>query len=378
MPMSASNDENIVTIAGAGPAGLAAAIALAQAGKKVVVHEAQKEVGHRFQCDFQGLENWTTEKDVLESLKELRITTRFRYRPCLSVSAFDAWGREYPITSNKPLFYLVERGPGLGSLDNALLNQALDLGVDVRFNSRISHFKGSGVLAIGPKAADAIAVGYHFETDMPDGCWIICDNNLAPKGYAYLLIWNGKGTVKTCMFSGFKQEQVYVKRTVEAFEKLVGLKMINPVHHGGVGNFHLPAQAFGGQRPMAGEQAGFQDTLWGFGMRHAIISGVLAAKSLNENSDYDKLWSDVLGNQIRTSIVNRALFGLLGNYGYRWFLKRQTRQDDVGGYLRRLYSLSFVKRLLLPLAQLIIKSSRMDKSCDHINCECVWCKHGNH
>ena len=58
-----------IEIAGAGPAGLAAAIMLAKAGKEVVVHEAYKEVGHRFGSlyqDFQGLENWTTEQNVLE------------------------------------------------------------------------------------------------------------------------------------------------------------------------------------------------------------------------------------------------------------------------------------------------------------------------
>ncbi|MCF6282070.1 MAG: FAD-binding protein [Candidatus Polarisedimenticolaceae bacterium] len=37
-----------VEIAGAGPAGLAAAITLAHAGRQAVVHETHKEVGHRF------------------------------------------------------------------------------------------------------------------------------------------------------------------------------------------------------------------------------------------------------------------------------------------------------------------------------------------
>lgn len=371
-------NNNIITIAGAGPAGLSAAITLAHAGKKVIVHEATSEVGHRFKRDFQGLENWTTEKDVLVGLNDLGIETQFRFKPCKYVKAYDAWGEEYPVKSSKPLFYLVERGPDAGSLDSALLEQALNMGVEVRFNSHIKQFQGTGILATGPKAADAIAVGYHFDTDMADGCWVICDNNLAPKGYAYLLIWGGKGTVKTCMFSGFKQEKLYVKRTIEAFEKLVGLKMINPVHHGGVGNFNLPARAYGGRRPIAGEQAGFQDTLWGFGMRHAIISGVLAARSLEQGSDYDKLWSEAIGDQIKTSIVNRALFNLLGNRGYRSFLKRQARQDDIRQYLLHTYNRSFAKRLLLPFARMIVKSSRGDKSCDHINCECVWCKHGSH
>ncbi len=60
------------------------------------------------------------------------------------------------------------------------------------------------------------------------------------KGYAYLLIMDGQGTVKTCMFSGFKQERIYVESTLEAFRRLAGLEMKNPVAHGGAGNFQIP------------------------------------------------------------------------------------------------------------------------------------------
>lgn len=63
---------------------------------------------------------------------------------------------------------------------------------------------------------------------MGDGCWVILDDELAPQGYAYLLVMNGCVTVKSCMFSGFKQEHVHVQRTVAAFQRLVGLEMMNP------------------------------------------------------------------------------------------------------------------------------------------------------
>jgi len=42
-----------------------------------------------------------------------------------------------------------------GSLDRALLAQAQALGVEVRFNSRMERIAGQGVLAVGPRAADA-------------------------------------------------------------------------------------------------------------------------------------------------------------------------------------------------------------------------------
>ena len=73
---------DIITIAGAGPAGLAAAITLARAGRRVVVHEARNEVGARFGGDLQGLENWTSRDDVLEDLRQLGITTGFEALPC--------------------------------------------------------------------------------------------------------------------------------------------------------------------------------------------------------------------------------------------------------------------------------------------------------
>src|SRR4030067_1494852 len=97
--------------------------------------------------------------------------------------------------------------------------------------------EGPAPLAAGPKAADAIAVGYHFETAMEDGFWVIYDDEVAPQGYAYLLIMNGRGTVKSCMFSGFKQEHLYVERTVAAFQRLGGVGKVKPLTHRGAGNF---------------------------------------------------------------------------------------------------------------------------------------------
>ncbi len=368
--------DKIIQIAGAGPAGLAAAITLSKAGYKVQVNEAKKEVGQRFGGDLQGLENWTSKQDVLQWMAQQGLTTGFEYAACSTGYAFDAYDKAYPLKSREPLFYLLERGPGKNTLDHALLEQALSLGVTVTFNRRLTKMDDQGILAIGPKAADAIAVGYHFSTDIDNGFWAICDDNLAPKGYAYLLVLNGRGTIKTCMFTGFNKEQSYVDKTVNAFERLLGLKIIDRQPHGGVGNFLLPKTGLQGNRLIVGEQAGFQDTLFGFGMRYALSSGVLAAKSIINGANYEELWRRELQPLLKTSVSNRWLYNLLGNRGYRLVLKLLANKSDLRKTLRRHYQLTLFKRLLYPWAQHRYKSKRKDISCHHDNCNCVWCRGG--
>ena len=375
--MFVQNDKQPIIIIGAGLSGLAAAITLAKAGCQVEVHEAGSSVGQRFDGDLQGLENWTTRQHALAFFNELGLTIQFNRLPCNNGHAFDAWGKHYPVTARKTLFYMVERGSGPGTLDSALFRQAQSLGVEVIFNSRLSKVDGPGVLAAGPKQADAIAVGYHFETNMKSGYWVLLDDEIAPQGYAYLLVMKGKGTVKSCMFSDFKREHEFVDRTVDAFQRLAGLEMINPRPHGGAGNFRIPVRAASGTHPVVGEEAGFQDFLWGFGMRYAVWSGVLAARCLLDNRDYEQEWRQTIRPLMRSSLINRVCFSMLGNSGYRWFLERSTkRQWDIQEAFYHLYKPRLLKGLLYPWAKRRYHSQRQDESCQHINCNCVWCRHG--
>ena len=112
-----------ITIVGAGPAGLACAIILARAGRKVIVREWHKTVGSRFHGDYQGLENWSGKRDVLEELNEAGIETSFNAHPVCDGTAYDYRGEAYPITGDRTLYYLVQRGGQEGSLEQGLLEQ---------------------------------------------------------------------------------------------------------------------------------------------------------------------------------------------------------------------------------------------------------------
>jgi len=60
-------------IAGAGPSGLAAAIALARAGRNVQVHEAKRDVGTRFIGDLQIIEASSEREPVPDFLDRIGI-----------------------------------------------------------------------------------------------------------------------------------------------------------------------------------------------------------------------------------------------------------------------------------------------------------------
>ncbi|MBI1213488.1 MAG: NAD(P)-binding protein [Alphaproteobacteria bacterium] len=361
------------TIVGAGPAGLACAIVLARAGAPVLVREWHERVGARFHGDFQGLENWTDEGDVLAELRSAGINTDFENIPVSVGTAFDGRANSYRLSSAEPLYYLVRRGSNQGCLDDALLNQALALGVDVRFGDRARTADDATVLAIGPRTADAIAVGYVFDTTMADGSWLALDDRLAPLGYSYLLVYGGKGTVATCIFKGFREEAEYVARTVRFFREHTDLVMKNPRPFGGYANFRLPRTARQGERIVVGEQAGFQDALAGFGMRYALRSGILAAKSVLTGEDYTALWRQALWPLLKTGTVNRFLFNWLGEAGKRHALRTLSR-GDARRILMRFYRPSLFSDALFPIARLRYRAILRDPSCQHVDCQCVWCR----
>ncbi len=368
-------DREAITIVGAGVAGLTCAILLARSGRRVVVREARAQVGQRFHDDFQGIENWSAEQDVLEELSEAGIRLQCELVPVREGRVFDPDGKLHRITASRPIYYLVRRGSRPGSLDRDLLAQALEAGVEIRFGDWVRRVDGPAILATGPRRADAIAVGYVFETDMPDGDWLALSDHLAALGYAYLLVHGGHGTVASCLFTDFKREAEYVRRTVAFFREHADLRMRNARRFGGYANFRLPRRAVQGGHPVIGEQAGFQDPLAGFGLRYAFRSAILAARSHQGGIDYAGSWRRELLPLMRVGVVNRFLFNSLGQSGWRRAVGRLAA-GDTALVLRRFYRPSLWSRALFPLARMIYRRPLRDPSCDHEECGCVWCRCG--
>jgi flavin-dependent dehydrogenase len=341
-----------VSISGAGPAGLAAAITFARVGIPAVVRELRQDVGGRFHGDYQGIENWTTRGDVLEELEAIGVEPTFDHVAVREGLFFDPSGREFALRSPDPFFYLVRRGCGPGTLDTSLKDQAVACGAEIRLGERTAAGNRAEIVSHGPRGCATVAVGYLFDTAMPDGVFGVLSDELAPKGYSYLLVHGGFGTVAACLFADFGGQKRYLDRTIEFFEKRAGLRMRNPRPFGGTGQVFPPGSACRGGVLLAGEAAGFQDALWGFGIRYALLSGHLAARALcsGHPEAYDRLWKTRFGGLLRTSFVNRFFYSRMGHPGYRWLMRTLRRAPDPRQWLCRFYAPRFWKKLLSPLA----------------------------
>ena len=374
--------EKYITIVGAGPAGLTAAINLANAGFETTVYEQNQNAGLRFNGDFQGLENWLDEDDTLQILNRIGIKINFLCHPYSGNDGlfYGPKLEKVKVKTSRPLFYLIERGSNPNSLDQGLRKQAEELGVKILWGKKLESVDDSkAILGTGPKAADAIAKGMVFRTPLDDIFIGFIDDKIAPKAYAYLLVNDGKATFATCMFEDFQNEKIYYERALRALNTVIDIDINEPEEFGGFVNFFNEPKISKDNRILyVGENAGFQDALWGFGIKYAMLSGYYAAESIINNQDYKKLCEINLLPKLKTSLANRWLFAHLYNPGYTFILNKLKTMGDVIPALKKHYNTSMSKKLVYQIAKRWYKTRLIDKQCMHENCDCVWCRHGKH
>ena len=369
------------TVIGAGPAGLVAAMTLARARRSVRVYEKAESVGHRFAGDFQGLENWSSSVDALERLDRMGIEPSFAHRPFHEVTFYDRALRPVHARSQQPLFYLVRRGPGAGSLDRGLLDQARGAGAEVLLGRRAEHALRGDIVATGPRYADGIATGYVFPTSLEDQAHCIVSEDLAPAGYAYLLIWDGKATLATCSFRKTSDWKEARRRTVETFTRLIpNLDVGEARPFTGYGSvFGRTGFEDEAGRLFVGEAAGLQDPEWGFGMWYAMESGSLAARSLIDDFDYAYQAEKSFRHRREVALFNRLMFERLPGAFVPCLLRRRASSPDLLRELRQHWAPNIAKSTIAAASLSRFSRTRLDhpdRACHATTCNCVWCTHG--
>jgi len=340
-----------VRILGAGPAGLSAAITLAGAGYGVDVFEQRENVGGRFGEDLQGLENWSKETDVLDELRGMGIRTDFEHAPYSDLSVSNGVDMLH-FSCRRPAFYLVRRGPSEGSLDTCLRDQALDAGVDICFSTRRPE-EEADIVATGPVKGGltGIVKGFIFTTSMENTAVGIIDRTASRKGYAYLLAMNGRGCLATVLMDNYHDAGVCLERAQALFSGMFDLDIRDPVPFGGVGSFRPTIRYRENGRLYVGEAGGLQDPMWGFGMRFAMRSGYLAARSIIDGTDYERVAAASFDDLIRAGTVNRYLWDQYAVKNYAFLFDRLKSVRDPLKHLLSFHSFNVYQRMLYPKAR---------------------------
>lgn len=345
------SDTRPILIAGAGPSGLAAAIALARAGRAVEVHEAKADVGSRFIGDLQIMDGAADPEPVPDFLARIGIRPDFYFRPVMGATFYDHRGAHRTITAATPYGYFIRRGPEDGTLDRGLLAQAREAGANVIFNSRIS-VENADIVATGPATPDGLAREMTWRTTDEERVEVFFNHHLSPGGYSYMFILDGVATFGTAIVADFKKIDDYFEHSLAAAKKLHPFEIPADARVGySYMNFHLKQSATKDGARYVGEAGGFQDYLFGLGIRYALTSGWLAAQSILRDENFDDLWRRELRVKQETSLVNRFLYEAGGNVGLSVFVRQAARAKDFHRYLAGWHARSWWKALLMPLVQ---------------------------
>ncbi len=340
-----------IRIAGAGLSGLSAAICLAQRGHRVEVFERNRESGQTRHADWDAIENWTTQEDFLACLAQWGIEPSFENRAPLWFEVYDPKGDCYKVELQRPFFYLLKRGVEKGSIEQALKEQALAHGVTIHYN-RAGTQDEVDIWAAGARSAGFfLGTGITFRTSHPDLVAGLVDTLAAPKAYAYLVIVDGFATLSVVLTRNFKQARGYLEYCLQVFQRHKSLDMQDIRQTSGfgglVGAFWQPASSL----ITVGEAAGLQDFLWGFGIRHAIHSGHLAARALHEGLDYAHLVGCEIHPLVRASIINRMFYDRVGNRAYTLLIRHFAGSRDLSSRIRPWYRGLPLHKIMWPLAE---------------------------
>jgi len=252
-------------------------------------------------------------------------------------------------------FRVVERGTASHTIDQAFKRMALESGVSIHYGVRRPP-EDCDIVAAGPKESSAVAYGEIFETTHRNIVAFQLNDKLAPGAYSYLIIIDGIGLICTCLWRKQRNSGRYLDETIAWYEQHYELNRKPIKRVGGKGDFGLPTKYMHEGRFYVGEAGGLQDFMWGFGMRYAITSGVLSAKAILGEFEYEKEVRNRLLPLVKASAINRFLMNRVGNRGFKMvanqWMRDQRRKGDGLSFMRWLYKPGLVRRALWPIVKI--------------------------
>lgn len=318
-------------ILGAGPAGLSAAISLANHDFETDVFEETSVIGGHTGNNIQAIRNYGSDAGIIQKMDSLGIKLK-HLNPIYKIMKYSPTHKFDEIYSKKePLFYTFKRGVEQESLENQLAEQAREKGANILLGKK-AQVLDCHIIANGSKF-DPVGIGYGavFENSDFDEKTIsfFFGNQHIQHGYAYVTPF-GKEQITIAITSFSKSDFSTMEKKFDEFIKkdeiikeiLKSAKLVN--RFSGYGHFNIPDTAMHKYKYFTGGAAGFVDPARGFGVKYAILSGIMAAKAIiNKNVNYDKEWQKEFKQELTEGFNRRVILNKLKIKDYEKFVKNQ-------------------------------------------------------
>ncbi len=329
-----------IRIAGAGLAGLAAALTLAKTGHSVEVYERKSRLLPSSGPHTEAVRNYRP----VDALEELR-AFGFDLHPFSVVRRTIRYSPHFRNVLHGPAHYLFLRGRDEITVDQLLFRRASSVGVKFHFGSALNP-QEADIAATGPPARgfNLLGAGYIFSTEGSsldlETAYGLFDNQIAPSGYLVITPGPTFHSIYSVSWKELRFDRL-LSMTERAFEipwirEILGVsKRLGTIH----GKAHFKedpiAESIRNGTLLAGESGGFQDAVAGFGFRYAVISGSLAARAIAEGQDYRDLLKGVFRNEFIDAFSLRKRLNRASNEDYDSMIASLGPEITLEDYVRR-------------------------------------------
>ncbi len=330
------NKKRQIRILGAGISGLTSGIILAKNGYPVRIFEKRPRIGSFLEKDVHSLRNYSYNYDIIKKYRKLGIKISNFY-PIFKQIRFSSSLKSIEIYSKKkPLFYNIIRGySDERSIDVDLFNQAKKNGVEIIFDSKFDLDKKSNIdiVATGAISRKLLAYGQHYKNISiePNTLYFFLRNINNYYAYLYIAPFSEK-EASIAIVSTKEGSRDCVKKEFDKLikENKIIKKIIRKANleneFFGYASFKIPETAIRNKKLYVGEAAGFLDAATGYGINFAILSGCLAAYSIIKNKNYDELWKNAFGEELKRRILRRGLMKKIGVKGQKMMIENLIKK----------------------------------------------------
>jgi len=282
----------VIRIAGAGLAGLFAALRLAEEGQQVEVLEFKNRITPSSGPHTEAVRNYL-DGDALQELGRYG----FELEPSGAIDTTIRRSPHYENVLRGRAYYLFLRGQESQTVDQELYRRCVEAGVSFTLRARWEPGISIDILATGPPAEHCNISGAGFTFSSKGSsldehtAYALLDNDFAPGGYFVVT----PGIDYHSLYSVSWQEFDY-RRLLQMVVACVKQSFVREILGSSRRISSIRGKAYCAPNPVLtadlggilriGEAGGFQDAIAGFGFRYAILTAATAVDAILSGKSY--------------------------------------------------------------------------------------------